>query len=318
MHGYIAGVMGVVLAFVLAFGHRLNDVLTHSLATRYENARSHRRAEGAARARRSRPRAAAEAANRAKSQLLAAASHDLRQPLHALGAVRRRRSPRARATPTGAAGRQRAGARRRASTAQFDQLLDLSRLEAGALHPQRERVPLGAAVRRGSRAEFAPSGGVARPRAAFVATRARRSTRDAALLERIAAQPHRQCAALHASRRRGRRRAAPRPRRRHRRRRHAASASPPRDRERIFDEFFQVPRAHAPPRGRGMGLGLAIVRRFADAARARVELRIAARRAARASASSCPARRRRAPRAGAHRRIARAGRQRRSTARWSR
>src|SRR6185437_15912375 len=30
-------------------------------------------------------RAAAEAANRAKSQLLAAASHDLRQPLHALG-----------------------------------------------------------------------------------------------------------------------------------------------------------------------------------------------------------------------------------------
>jgi signal transduction histidine kinase len=82
VHLFIAGVMTVVLAFVVGFGHRLNDVLTRSLVIRYENvdligelkARTRTALEA---------RAAAESANRAKSQLLAAASHDLRQPLHA-------------------------------------------------------------------------------------------------------------------------------------------------------------------------------------------------------------------------------------------
>ena len=84
VHTFTALVMSVVLGFVLAFGHHLNDVLTRSLAIRYENIdlinglKSQTRAAHEA-------RASAEAANRAKSQLLAAASHDLRQPLHALG-----------------------------------------------------------------------------------------------------------------------------------------------------------------------------------------------------------------------------------------
>ena len=84
VHAFTALVMSVVLGFVLAFGHNLNNVLTRSLAIRYENIdlidglKSQSRAAHEA-------RAAAEAANRAKSQLLAAASHDLRQPLHALG-----------------------------------------------------------------------------------------------------------------------------------------------------------------------------------------------------------------------------------------
>src|SRR5262245_19481898 len=37
VHLSIAGVMSVVLAFVVGFGHRLNDVLTRSLVIRYEN-----------------------------------------------------------------------------------------------------------------------------------------------------------------------------------------------------------------------------------------------------------------------------------------
>src|SRR5207342_1394373 len=37
VHWYLALVMSVVLAFVLAFGHQLNDVLTRSIAMRYEN-----------------------------------------------------------------------------------------------------------------------------------------------------------------------------------------------------------------------------------------------------------------------------------------
>src|SRR6185369_3669841 len=37
VHLFTAGVLGVVLVFVLAFGLRVNGVLTQSLATRYEN-----------------------------------------------------------------------------------------------------------------------------------------------------------------------------------------------------------------------------------------------------------------------------------------
>jgi len=89
--------MSVVLGFVLAFGHRVNDVLTQAMATRYENVdlidelRAQTRAAIEA-------RAAAESANRAKSQLLAAASHDLRQPLHA-AACSSPHWPRAPSTP---------------------------------------------------------------------------------------------------------------------------------------------------------------------------------------------------------------------------
>ena len=84
VHLYIALVLSVVLAFVLAFGHRVNDVLTQALAMRYENVDLIAELKGQTRAA-VEARAAAEAANRAKSQLLAAASHDLRQPLHAAG-----------------------------------------------------------------------------------------------------------------------------------------------------------------------------------------------------------------------------------------
>jgi signal transduction histidine kinase len=80
VHLFTALVLGVVLAFVLAFGRQVNDVLTQSLAMRYENvdliAELRAQTEAAESA-----RAAAETANRAKSQVLAAASHDLRQPL---------------------------------------------------------------------------------------------------------------------------------------------------------------------------------------------------------------------------------------------
>ena len=67
----------------------MNDVLTQALAMRYENVDLIAELKGQTRAA-VEARAAAEAANRAKSQLLAAASHDLRQPLHARRAVRGR------------------------------------------------------------------------------------------------------------------------------------------------------------------------------------------------------------------------------------
>ena len=84
VHLYTALVMAVVLAFILAFGVQLNGLMTRSLAMRYENVDLIAELKGRTRAADD-ARAAAEAANRTKSQLLAAASHDLRQPLHALG-----------------------------------------------------------------------------------------------------------------------------------------------------------------------------------------------------------------------------------------
>src|SRR6478752_4521249 len=140
VHFLIAGVTSVVLAFVIGFGHQLNDVLTRSLVIRYENVdlidELKLRTRIAVDA-----RAAAESANRAKSQLLAAASHDLRQPLHALGLYVAALSARACDTelrPLVAHVETAANA----LELQFGQLIDLSRLDAGVLVPERTSVPL--------------------------------------------------------------------------------------------------------------------------------------------------------------------------------
>ncbi len=140
VHVFIAGVMVVVLGFLLGFGHRLNDVMTRSLVIRYENvdliAELKERTRIAQDA-----RAAAESANRAKSQLLAAASHDLRQPLHALGLYVAALSARAR----GAEWHGLVANVEKAANAletQFGQLIDLSRLDAGVLTPDRSSIGL--------------------------------------------------------------------------------------------------------------------------------------------------------------------------------
>jgi signal transduction histidine kinase len=112
----------------------------------------------------------AEAADQAKARFLAAASHDLRQPAHALGlylaTLRATLAPPGAAThdsPTSARGRDGAGdgpdaeraellermaASLAALEAQLTRLLDLSRLEAGALEPNWDLVPLEPLLRR--------------------------------------------------------------------------------------------------------------------------------------------------------------------------
>jgi len=258
VHLDTAAVMAVVLAFVLAFGHRVNDLLTQALAIRHENVdligelRAQTRAAVDA-------RAAAEAANRAKSQLLAAASHDLRQPLHAVGLYVAALESRA------------ADAESRAIVArtqqaldsldlQFGQLIDLSRLEAGALVPQRERVPL-APLLAALAAEFRPQAEAKGVRLIAVPTRLAVDS-DPALLGRIlrnlvsnAVRCTRSGGVVVGARRRGREVAIEVV--------DTGIGIAPEHRERIFEEFYQV-RAPAPAGNRGMGLGLAIVRRLAD------------------------------------------------------
>ena len=193
VHTFTAVVMSVVLGFVLAFGHHLNDLLTRSLAIRYENIdlidglkRQTRAAHEA--------RAAAEAANRAKSQLLAAASHDLRQPLHALGLYTAALAARAR----DATWRPLVGNVQNAVNAletQFAQLLDLSRLEAGALTPERSRVALAPLFARVAARIRAAGGGQGARAALRTHTPRRRQRRRAARAH--GAQPGRQRGALH-------------------------------------------------------------------------------------------------------------------------
>jgi signal transduction histidine kinase len=259
VHTFTALVMSVVLGFVLAFGHHLNDVLTRSLAIRYENIdlidglKSQTRVAQEA-------RAAAEAASRAKSQLLAAASHDLRQPLHALGLYTAALATRARdSTWQPLVGNVQNAVN--ALEAQFAQLLDLSQLEAGAHKPERSRVALAPLFARVV-AEFRPQAEAKGLDLRSVPTRLAVDS-DAALLERMlrnlvanAVRYTLRGGIVVGARRRGARVSAVVV--------DTGVGIAPEHCERIFEEFYQVRggcRAKSTPSG--MGLGLAIVRRLA-------------------------------------------------------
>lgn len=260
VHWFIAGVMSVVLAFVVGFGHRLNDVLTRSLVIRYENvdliAELKERTRSAVDA-----RAAAEAANRAKTQLLAAASHDLRQPLHALGLYVAALAARAR----DAEWRPLVAHVESATNTlemQFAQLIDLSRLDAGALAPECTVVQLAPLFAR-IRAEFLPQASARGLALTCVATRlAVRS--DPALLERMVGnlvangiRYTQRGGVLLGARRLGERVGIDVV--------DTGIGVAPAHRERIFEEFYRVKDdSRSAAAHRGMGLGLAIVRRFAD------------------------------------------------------
>ena len=267
VHLFTAIVLGVVLGFVVGFGHRLNEVLTRSLTIRYENldliGELKDRTRAAVDA-----RAAAEQANRGKSQLLAAASHDLRQPLHALGLYAAALCARARDGDCRTLAENVQGGIA-ALELQFGQLLDLSRLEAGALQPDRQDLELGPLLARVA-AEFVPQA-AARGLALRVVPTSLVVRSDPVLLERIVGNLV--ANAVRYTRRGGIVVGA------RRRRRDAAilvadsgigiAAG---DLSRIFEEFYQVADERAPTARKGMGLGLAIVRRFADLLEHRIEV----------------------------------------------
>jgi len=268
VHLFIAGVMSVVLAFVVGFGHRLNDVLTRSLVIRYENVdligELKERTRSALEA-----RAAAETANRAKSQLLAAASHDLRQPLHALGLYIAALSVRARETEWRSLVDHVESAAN-ALELQFAQLIDLSRLDAGVLAPESADVPLATLFAR-VRAEFAAQ--AAARGLSFNAIPTRLVVRsDVSLLERIvgnlvsnAVRYTNRGGIVIGARRVGARVAIDVV--------DTGIGIAQSDRQRVFEEFFQVRSAQAATSTRrGMGLGLAIVRRFASLLGHEIEL----------------------------------------------
>jgi two-component system, sensor histidine kinase len=257
LHAFIAIVLLVVLAFILRFGHNLNNLMTESLAIRYEKGDliDELQAQTAAA---DRARATAEAANRGKTQFLAAASHDLRQPLHAMGLFAAALSERAHDVHV----RNLVGsinASVEALERLFSALMDISKLDAGAISPRRAQFPLAPLFDRIAR-DFAPLAAAKGLRLAVVPTRLWVDS-DPVLLERILANlvsnavryTVRGGGVVGARRRRG-----------------GVSIEvwdsgigiPDAERDHVFEEFYQIGASNRSSSD-GMGLGLAIIRRLA-------------------------------------------------------
>jgi signal transduction histidine kinase/CheY-like chemotaxis protein len=257
VHAFIAAVMLVVVAFFLRFGHRLNDSMTQSLAIRHENidliAELQAQKSAADRA-----RATAEAANRGKTQFLAAASHDLRQPLHAMGLFAAALSARAHDVQA----RNLIGsinASVEALERLFSALMDISKLDAGAVAPRRTAFPLSPMLDRLQR-EFGPPAAAKGLRLTAMPTRAWVDS-DPVLLERILAN-----LVSNAVRYTARGGVVIGARLRSERVLlevwDSGVGIAAAERERIFEEFYQIGNPGSRG-GKGMGLGLAIIRRLA-------------------------------------------------------
>lgn len=258
--GYGNAALGVmwfaVLGYLLLFGDRQARVIVAQIRLRYENEQlvgqlqqQYALADQA--------RARAESASRSKSLFFAAANHDLRQPLHSLGLF-------ATALRNGTV--DEAGRRMIDQILQctesleqlFDNLLDISKLDAGQVELKQEIVPANLVLDR-LRATFAVP---AQDKGLKLVVRRSRAMlyTDPTLLFRVlsnlvanAVRYTEQGGVIVACRKR----------------RNGASIEvwdsgigiPAEQHERIFEEFYQLNNPSR-DRSRGLGLGLATVRRI--------------------------------------------------------
>jgi signal transduction histidine kinase len=140
VHVTLGSMLFVFVAAATHFTYSISRTIARAIALRFENIDLiHELRNQTLMAEQARE--AAEEANVAKSRFLAAAGHDLRQPLHALGffvdALQEQTLP--------ADGRAVVGNIRRSVDAMedlFNSLLDVSRLDAGIVRPRITTVPL--------------------------------------------------------------------------------------------------------------------------------------------------------------------------------
>ena len=248
--------LGIALVIGLMFGRKVSLLVDEAIRRRFENveliealSRQKEIAEAA--------RAQAEAANRSKTQFFAAANHDLRQPLHALGLMAAALSERSRDPGvTGLVSGINASVE--ALEELFNELLDMSKLDAGAVRPELRDFPVSRVLDR-LRLELAPEAAEKGLRLRAMRTRAWVRS-DPVLVERIlrnlisnAIRYTARGGVLAGVRRRG-----------------TALALevwdsgvgiPESERERIFEEFYQLGN-HGRSSRKGLGLGLAIIQRL--------------------------------------------------------
>ncbi len=256
-YAFVAGTAALFLLALLAFGARQARLIREAIVTSHRNAElAESLAKKSAEAEAARERA--EAASRAKSQFFAAASHDLRQPLHALGlfAASLRDSVR---TPENAQRVDQVLASVDALDELFDELLDISQLDAGQVVPAPTHVPAQRLFDRLARV-YGPIAAHENLGLAFRPTRAVLHA-DPVLIERIlgnlivnALRYTARGGVLVGCRRRG------------------AGWSlevwdtgvgiAAADRDRVFEEFVQLGNSER-DRRKGLGLGLATVKRIA-------------------------------------------------------
>lgn len=255
----LAGVLYLVVTF--AFAHRMYRTQLDSLRIRFENTDLLQRLAI--------EKEVAERSNLAKSQFLASASHDLRQPVHALslyvGVLREQQ--------LNAKSRQLVDHIGRATAAMgslFDGLLNISRLDAGVIKPRRRHFPIGSLLEQIQR-EYAPQAAARRLIVRLRCTSAPVVHSDPVLLDRIlrnlvdnAIRHTRQGGALIACRQRGTNLRVEVW--------DTGAGIAPEEHESIFLEFRQLSNPER-DRNKGLGLGLAIVRRTADLLGHPLELR---------------------------------------------
>jgi PAS domain S-box-containing protein len=213
-------------------------------------------------------KAEAERANLAKSNFLAAASHDLRQPVQSLTLFLDLLKVRLEDHPAAAVLGNMEQALGALGTL-LDGLLDVSKLDAGLVVAEPAPLPLGPLLERLAR-EYGPRAEAAGLRLGFVPTRAVVRS-DPVLLERMlrnlienALRYTRQGGILIGCRRRGgqvRIEVVD-----------TGIGIPADQRQEIFEEFYQVGNAER-DRRKGLGLGLAVVRRLSRLLDHPVELR---------------------------------------------
>jgi len=253
---FLAAIGAVVLAGILACGRNLSNALAGSLGMYYQNLELIEELK-AQRAIADLARQEAENANRAKTQFFAAASHDLRQPLHAMGLfasalAQKIRDPEV----TGVIASINASVQ--ALEALFNELLDISKIDSGVIEPNLTHFPL-EEVFGALRDEFAAEAQAKGLRLA-VSSSDHIVLSDAVLLERITRNLLSNAirytsvgeVALSARPAGGKVRIEVRD---------TGAGILEQDRERIFEEFYQIGNPGRTSK-RGLGLGLSIVQRL--------------------------------------------------------
>ena len=256
----------VVMLVMISFGRNYNRLLTQSLQDRFQNEAlaeqlQRQNLELAV------AREDAEAASRSKTQFFAAASHDLRQPLHALGLFASALDDRVHDP-----GVTRLVASVKASVSAldslFNELLDISKIDAGVIEPNLEYFRASSVLDR-LRSDFEPEASEkglrlsVRPCTAYLHG-------DPVLLERIlrnllsnALRYTERGGVLLGCRRRGERMVFEV---------WDSGVGIPGDQQRrVFEEFYQIGNPERSNK-RGLGLGLSIVKRLSDLLGYKIEL----------------------------------------------